>query len=300
MLTIDDFKLLTLESKKDFKAHFQKYPVFHSEKLFTTMISWMEHTKYMYTIVDENLLTASEADGQYFFRIPHGNHDPDTLRDLIELAQREGGHRPLVAVEEEEIEWVSEHYPKIKYTPNPAYYDYVYLASDLADLKGGDYAKIRSRINKFKRNYNYALEDISEDNFSDTIEFLERWCQWKNCAGEPLLEHESEAIKFSFNHLFELEMKGLALRIDGTIQAVSVYEAMNSDTAVIHYEKAIPDFDGIYQVINQETAKILVDEFEFMNRQSDLGKPGLREAKTRYRPHHMVEVSFVNKSDLVI
>ena len=115
------------------------------------MISWMGHTKYVYQIVNDNLLTVSKADGKYFFRVPHGNHDPDILRDLIELAKNKGGQRPLVAVEEEEIEWVSKHYPDIKYTPNPAYYDYVYLASDLADLKGGNYAKIRSRINKFNR-----------------------------------------------------------------------------------------------------------------------------------------------------
>ena len=298
MLRMDDFKLLTLESGKEFKAHFQNYPVLHSEKLFTTMISWMGHTKYVYRFLEDNLIIASEIDGALYFRIPHGNRDPVILKDLIELAKNEGGHRLLVGVEEEEIEWVSKHYPDIKYTPNPAYYDYVYLASNLADLKGGDYAKIRSRINKFKRNYDYNFEKISEDNFSDVMEFLERWCQWKNCAGEPLLEHESEAIRYSFDHLFELEMKGLALRIDGTIQAISVYEAMNSDTAVIHYEKAIPDFDGIYQIINQETARILVDDFKFINRQSDLGKPGLREAKTRYRPHHMVEVNYVSRENI--
>ena len=40
----------------------------------------------------------------------------------------------------------------------------------------------------------------------------------------------------------------------------------------------------------KETAAILVGEVEYINRESDLGVGGLREAKMRYYPHHMVEV----------
>jgi hypothetical protein len=35
---------------------------------------------------------------------------------------------------------------------------------------------------------------------------------------------------------------------------------------------------------------VMARDFTFINRESDLGIPGLREAKTRYHPHHMVEV----------
>lgn len=298
-IEIKDFTEFTLGSRKELMRHYARYPVNHSEKLYTTMISWMGHTRYLYLLEKGNLIIMSEFEGMNFFRLPSGDRNPDVLADLLNLAKSKGGTRPVVGVEEDDIEWVSATYPDIKFSLNPNYYDYVYLANDLAELAGGEYAKIRNRISKFRRNYDFEVEDISEDNFDDVINFLERWCQWKDCKGEPLLSHESDAIRFSFDHLFELEMEGLAVRVDGIIQGISLWEAMNPETAVIHYEKAMPDFDGIYQLINQESARLLATDFKFINRQSDLGKPGLREAKTRYHPHHMVEVSYVSRNDLI-
>ena len=59
--------------------------------------------------------------------------------------------------------WLSKNYPKMKIMPHRDYFEYVYLASDLAELSGSDYSKIRNRLNKFKRNFSYKLEEISED-----------------------------------------------------------------------------------------------------------------------------------------
>ncbi|MCK5037589.1 MAG: DUF2156 domain-containing protein, partial [Thermoplasmata archaeon] len=217
-----------------------------------------------------------------------------------EMAKEYGGERPLVAVQSDEIEWISKLYPNIKFTPNEDYFDYTYLAQDLAGLEGGNYAKMRSRISKFKRRYDCEVRDVSPNNYDEVMEFLKRWCQWKNCSGDPILAEEAAALKVSMEQLFELDLKGIIVRIDGNIEGLSVFEVMNPNTAIIHYEKAMPEFDGIYQFINQESAKILAKDFKYINRESDLGKAGLRTAKRRYHPHHMEEVSFVEKDDLII
>jgi hypothetical protein len=77
---------------------------------------------------------------------------------------------------------------------------------------------------------------------------------------------------------------------------MSLFEQLNSDTALVHFEKGMPDCEGIYKEINAETAALLRDEFTYINRESDLGVAGLREAKMRYHPHHMVEVFSVKRS----
>ena len=59
-----------------------------------------------------------------------------------------------------------------------------------------------------------------------------------------------------------LKLSGIAIRIDGNIEAIAVYERINKDTAVVHYEKGSPDYDGIYKAVNQETAKILQKNFK--------------------------------------
>jgi hypothetical protein len=70
---------------------------------------------------------------------------------------------------------------------------------------------------------------------------------------------------------------------------MSIAEKLTGDTAVIHFEKANPDIDGLYQVINQWTCQYSLKEFRFVNREQDLGEPGLRKAKLSYHPHHMVK-----------
>jgi hypothetical protein len=66
----------------------------------------------------------------------------------------------------------------------------------------------------------------------------------------------------------------------------------------VHFEKGLPDCKGIYRAINAETAKILAKKYAYINRESDLGVEGIREAKTRYHPHHMVEVNLIKREDL--
>ena len=61
---------------------------------------------------------------------------------------------------------------------------------------------------------------------------------------------------------------------------------------VIHFEKAVlkKEYAGIYQYVNQVFTAILPDKYELINREQDLGDPGLRQAKESYRP-----VGFVKK-----
>ena len=131
-------------------------------------------------------------------------------------------------------------------------------------------------------------------------EFLKRWCLWKDCESDPILENEKKAILYSMKHFFDLNLSGITIRINDAIESIAVYEQMNPDTAVVHYEKGSPDYDGIYKTINQETAKILMNDFKFINRESDMGIPGLRKAKMSYKPHHMVEVYTIDKQSIMV
>ncbi|PKG32326.1 DUF2156 domain-containing protein, partial [Methanoregula sp.] len=163
--------------------------------------------------------------------------------------------------------------------------------TDLAELPGGNYLTIRRQLNKFRKNCASTVEPISEKNWEDAKRFLIEWCEWKGCeSGDPVLANEKEAVFFAIDHMNDLPLRGLAIRVSSKIGAISLYEPMTGDTALVHFEKGLPDCDGIYKAINSETAARLARKFTYINRESDLGVPGLREAKMRYHPHHMVEV----------
>jgi hypothetical protein len=201
-------------------------------------------------------------------------------------------------IKKTEKDLLSNHFPTLKIEEDRDIFDYVYRASDLAELPGTKYGKIRNRLNKFTKNFSYTTEEISQNNMDEVNEFLKRWCLWKDCSSNELLENERKAINYSMKHFFDFCLKGLALRIDGTIQAIAVYEKMNPDTVVVHFEKGSPDYDGIYKAINMETAQRVRQLVPFIDREEDLGIPGLRQAKLSYQPDHFIEVYYATKESL--
>jgi hypothetical protein len=79
---------------------------------------------------------------------------------------------------------------------------------------------------------------------------------------------------------------------------MSLFEGLNRDTALVHFEKGLPDCKGIYRAVNAETARVLAKDYKYINRESDMGVEGIREAKTRYHPHHMAMVYMLRRNEL--
>lgn len=299
MLSLNDFQPITIEDKPIFDRFYTKQPAFHSDNLFTTLFGWREFLNFRYTIVDDSLLGMIHCQGATQFRFLSGNLTQDIIRLLFDIAEKEGCDKPIGFFDTQTKQQVLSYYPNLEFIADRNFFDYVYLASDLATLQGTRYAKIRNRLNKFQKNYHYTVEVLTKDCFDETMEFLHRWCLWKDCESDEVLENERKAVMFAMKHFYILGLSGLVLRIDNKIEALAIYEQMNADTAVVHFEKASPDFDGIYKAINMETAQVLQKTYRFIDRQSDLGVPGLRQAKLSYQPHHFIELYHIPKNSIL-
>jgi uncharacterized protein len=300
MISIKDYRPVTLGDRNLFMEHLSKFPLFHSENLFMTLVSWSHYVPAFFLFKENNLLLMNLKDGKPQFRLPIGERNSSLLKEVLDLARKEGGLRPIAAVEEAGKNWVESIHPKLKFTADRDFFDYVYLARDLAELPGQGYMTQRNKLNKFRKRYDYSVEPVSQENIEEVDRFLKRWCIWRDCSSNPMLEAERTAIMFCMEHFFELELSGIVVCIGGEIQALSVYEGIGNDTAAVHFEKAMPDFDGIYPAVNNEAAKILTKDYKFINRESDLGIPGLRTAKERLHPDHMVKIYYIDKADLLI
>jgi hypothetical protein len=77
---------------------------------------------------------------------------------------------------------------------------------------------------------------------------------------------------------------GGAILVDGAMAAYTVAEALTNETVVIHFEKGNTRYKGIYQAINQMFIAHSARHFSLVNREQDLGDPGLRKAKQSYHP----------------
>jgi hypothetical protein len=109
----------------------------------------------------------------------------------------------------------------------------------------------------------------------------------------PSLSGEEQAIHEALTNMQALNFTGGTICIEGKIEAFSMGERLNENTAVIHIEKANPAFEGLYQTLSQMFTEQACSGFTYINREQDLGEGGLRQAKLSYHPHH-----FVNKFTL--
>ncbi len=298
MLSLDEFKLVDLNDKDTFKRVYSKFSPPHSDYSFTTMVCWKDYMEYFYTIFDDSIIIMTKCDDKVQFRPPLGTPSLELYKQVMKLALEKGTNPPFGVICSEAKLRIDNYYPDLAFEPHRDFFDYVYLASDLAELQGKKYLKIRNKLNRFKKRFDYSVEFISKNNIEEVKEFLERWCLWKDCDKIPLLGYEKLAVEYCIEHYFELDISGVAIRIEGEIEAASIYETLNKETAVIHFEKAIPDFDGLYQAINQEVAKVLLKDFQYINREPDMGFHGLRLSKKKYKPHHMVEVYHLSQKEL--
>ncbi|HJK75211.1 MAG TPA: phosphatidylglycerol lysyltransferase domain-containing protein, partial [Methanocorpusculum sp.] len=133
-------------------------------------------------------------------------------------------------------------------------------------------------------------------------QMIEEWSVSKHCEANQIMKEEVNAVRFALEHWQELGCEGLAIRIqpEGTIGAIAIWEELNDSTALVHFEKGFVRYKGIYKIINQETAKALRGRYTWINRESDMDVPGLREAKLRYHPEHCAKAWYIKKNEIIL
>ena len=175
------------------------------------------------------------------------------------------------------------------------YADYIHLARDLAELKGNKYSKKRNLINQFKREYvvkdRISIEPIDSSFFAECNDFLyEQSAETgRDIDKDEDLLCEKEAILNHVKHIDILETPGILLRIGGDVCAFGISAHVTDDIAALHYEKAYTRVKGLYQYFDNLCAKTLFEGYEYINRESDMGDPGLVRAKNSYHPAKRIE-----------
>jgi uncharacterized protein len=284
---------VTLGDQEAFARHYAQFPPVHSDNTFTNMVCWSHYAQYHYAFAGSCLVIQITLDGKTGLRDPIGPIDPELIDHVLDLAARLPNPRPFYVLNPQTAAWIRQQRPDRTLHPDRNVSEYVYLRSDLAQLPGKNFLAIRKQLNRFHHRFVSTVEAIRPTNLHEIQSFLQKWCLWKNCDAEPLLAGERDAAFFAIAHFEQLGLSGLAIRVDGQIAAMAIYELISHDTALVHFEKALPDFEGIYKAINAETARHLPPSCMYVNRASDMGVAGLREAKTRYHPHHMLDAWYI-------
>ena len=185
-----------------------------------------------------------------------------------------------------------------EFTPDRNNYEYVYLTQNLINLSGKKYRQKKNNLNHFRNQYFGNLEyiPITEDIFDECLEAEKTWYeQHEEQDDDEELAGERQAIETVFNNWNVLQPTGGAIRMYNKIVAFSIGEMLNNDTAIIHFEKSDPTIRGLYQVINHEFVVHAWSHTTYINREEDMGIPGLRHSKESYNP-----VRFIEKYDVTL
>ena len=167
--------------------------------------------------------------------------------------------------------------------------NYVYSTEALATLKGRKYAKKRNLISQAEGLYEWTASPLTAARTDDCFAVLQAIVEEEHPLVEGMLAREIAALESTLRHFKAWEQQGVLVEAAGRPAAFSIYEAISPRTAAIHFERALRSFKGLYQVVNWETARVIGDQgYEFINREEDLGDPGLRAAKQSYHPVEIV------------
>ena len=178
-----------------------------------------------------------------------------------------------------------------EFLPQKNRFDYVYSTQDLINLSGRKYHRKKNHVNAFINLFPSAqyTSNFTEDVKKMCVECLNVWYTEHDLNEYPALPYERGAILELLNDFDFFDIKGGAVILGEKVVAFSLGEKLNSDTAVIHIEKADFDVKGAYAYINQQFAAREWSNMQFINREEDLGIEGIRSAKESYRPVKMIE-----------
>ena len=235
------------------------------------------------------------------YPFPIGDGDVGAVLDaIIHDARKRGLQCCLTSMTAADCAILEERYPgQFQFHPDRDGCDYIYSITDLANLPGRKFQRKRNHLNRFRLNHpDYRLVAITPELLPEVNAMAQTWYE-KRMESDPDndFQLEQRALNRAMEKWDELGLEGAVLMEDGKILAMTAGSFLNEATFDVHFEKALEDVDGAYTAINQEFSAHLHEKYpdlRWLNREDDLGLPGLRKAKLSYCPDHLVVKFWAN------
>lgn len=330
------FKEFSIEDKVWMDELFAYSDSMATDFCFTTLFLW-RHT-YEITICryKDALLARSVTDGEPYYMFPQGRVTDSILCEVMELLSADardnfGAELMLFSVLDSSKEWLERVMPNIfSFERERDTDDYIYKAIDLLTLRGKRLQSKRNHLARFIELPNWSFEPITSANLAECIVMNSEWCEQYLYSADGSLQNrlphsgsvesgseedcskQEEALytKECLERFSELKLLGGLLRLDGRVIAFSIGEILNSNTFIVHIEKAFATIRGAYPAISREFLRSVTAEpieyilpngdanleittsqigFEYVSREDDAGDENLRRAKMQYNPLFLLE-----------
>jgi hypothetical protein len=302
--TFPAFRELRIQDREMLQHSLNRLPPETSDQNFTSLFMWRHNYNIQACRLNGCIcLHCAPVEGEFFFP-PVGQVGVLEAAETCLAFLKEQGKAPLLGRVPESM--VKRHFAdrtRFSVSEDRDSFDYVYATEHLVTLSGRSYHGQRNHIRRFKdRHPDYVLEPVGLENVDECRQLAEEWFADKQrillerpglspealAYEQAMVEDERVAIKEVFAHFRQLPVSGLAVRVGSHIRAFVVGEPLTRDTVVIHLEKADREYHGLGQFICQAFCEsVWAGDYQFVNREEDLGFEGLRKAKLALGPHHL-------------
>ncbi len=270
---------LSLDQRPLLHPRLQRLAEGMSELTFAGLHLFRETHHYQVSRAGEEAFIITGLDAEPFFILPFEFPSDEILNSLFDRC------RTMKAVSPSQAERLARRGCRV--WEDRDNFDYLYAREKLATLSGRKLHRKKNLVNLFLRNNVCTAKPLLEEYAGDALQILE---QWKTQQSRP---GDHAAAKEALENMEALELCGGIFYVNEEPVAYTLGEELAQGRMfVIHFEKAVlkKEYVGIYQYVNQAFTALLPDKYELINREQDLGDPGLRRAKESYRP-----VDFVKK-----
>lgn len=288
------FKPLTLADIDTLRPYFSQTCCRTCDFTVGGMFMWTDYFDYTYCIFNDTLFIKGVTEDDVTrpaFSIPVGKMGLEESVSLLrEHCRREGCELIFSAV------------PEMYVAPLKAlgatrvekledWSDYLYDAHALASLSGKKLNKKRNHVNRFEAEHpDHKFEPLTHALLPAVKSFFN--ATHLPLSKPALADIEREQVMHVLDNLDTYGFEGAVLSTPADGIVAFTLGEVKGDTLYTHIEKMNHEITGAGETVNKLFAEMMTaqhPEVMYINREEDVGDPGLRHAKESYHPLELLD-----------
>lgn len=274
------FTPVSLEGQHRYKQYLAQTPQIASDYSFGNIWGWAEQYGLEWAFTHNLCWLKQTRNGTETLWAPVGDWNSVNWTDTIT--------RPCTMIRTPQMlidTLINAFSGDISIKETPGQWDYLYSVRELTELKGNRFHRKKNLFSQFLKQYSWTYESMTFSSVQQVAATQKEWCLAHECLDSGALAAENLAIARILSHWDSVKgLMGGLLRVNGKIAAYTIAEPLDTESLVIHFEKGLNTYKGVYQAINALFLAHAATDFSVVNREQDLDEEGLRQAKKSYSP----------------
>ncbi|WHZ26652.1 MAG: hypothetical protein OJF51_001447 [Nitrospira sp.] len=264
---------------------------------------WSSLLPYRWMKSDRTLFLFAESPDGWFMPLPPLGDGPldQAVEQAFALMRAWNGPSPVSRIENVmESQRQLLECDELLFRPKEG--DYLYSVEALAALAGDRYKSQRALCNRAAREQAITIEPYRADDRADCALLYRRWAEQKRNGrldrmGTLLLEDAEPAHALVFQEYEQTGLSGTVARVNDDIVAYTFGYWLTPQTWCVLLEIADRSVPGLAQWVFRDTCRTAMAQGAvYVNAMDDAGLPGLRAAKSAYRPFMVLNTWVITRT----